>query len=584
MLLLLFCANITMGRSLVEIRTQRQFDELQQRIVETILAGDTDIKVLIKPGTYVAHEKHLSLINVIAPETTIRIIGEKAVIIPQGKDYYDGDAYHGSFSPNNSWMTGAKDVPVWSDIRYADGLIEVVDEIHKVCRLKSIEPLNNNADAHDIYILLPHWFRSSVYRIDSVQGQFLYFVAPDLSVGYKQGYNVNDDYNYGQQPIRYKLCNKVDGYLRIVQGRVVLPKETPRAREGKVKQFVVVDGCHLKSMEMNGLQFLGNSFVENQGALCFCKNDCREMVIRNCSFNGIRSNVITLFATPNVSIEDNSFCDCYYQAVMSDNGSAHTIVKGNTFTSMGKRVNNTPCVRCSGENYHIVGNTFIDYGYCAVKVGVWYKHCPDNLCYGIVENNNMLFSNSYISCISDYGLMDGGAIYVCTKNNGVIIRANNIHGYVGLKSNRGIFCDDGAFNFQLIGNKITQTPNGNSIDARRVKEVEESVTLGTGVANSNVNNVIRNNFVDGKIIFAGNERDENGCVKGVNYILLPRLGKFCENIYQNVYEEAKDIFVDCVIKSDGTVEVNRKDYKNIKKSEGWNLIKHHTNWFKIREF
>lgn len=50
--------------------------------------------------------------------------------------------------------------------------------------------------------------------------------------------------------------------------------------------------------------------------------------------------------------------------------------------------------------------------------------------------------------------MDGGAIYLATKNAGSIVRNNYIHGFSGMKSNLGIFRDDGASNFELYGNYI----------------------------------------------------------------------------------------------------------------------------------
>lgn len=106
----------------------------------------------------------------------------------------------------------------------------------------------------------------------------------------------------------------------------------------------------------------------------------------------------------------------------------------------------------------------------------------------------------------EHNLMDSGAIYLYTISNNTTVRYNSIHHYRGAGSNRGVFCDDGAKNFQIYGNTITDVANSYSIDSRRVTEDEDK--LGA----LNINNVIRDNIVDRPIRFQGNEMSNNGCI------------------------------------------------------------------------
>lgn len=95
--------------------------------------------------------------------------------------------------------------------------------------------------------------------------------------------------------------------------------------------------------------------------------------------------------------------------------------------------------------------------------------------------------------------MDSGAIYIFTQNDGAVIRNNYIHDYVGMKDNRGIFCDDGAYGFTITGNVIRNVPNSYSIDSRLCLNVETQA--GSVVKKVNYNNIIRNNRVDGPVRF-----------------------------------------------------------------------------------
>lgn len=502
------------------------------------------------PGTYIAKEKHITLKDIDAADTKIRFVGHGATLIPEGHEYHDRENYQGTFSVGNSWMSGNKDVETWSYVKYADSLIEVLNAEEKLCRLKCKNSFSADTDFNNAYILITHWYQSSTYKIEKIEGQYIYFTADDLKESSYGGYNVNDDYNYGNKTIRYKLCNIETGedYFRITDGKVHLPNGVTSVWEGKTYNYLTFQNCKFAIVEVDGIQFYGNAFAESHPAIIIRNTACKKIRIHKCGFYGMRGSIITVSASPNVKIDNNQFADTYYYGIWSNNGSANTVVEKNSFKSMGKRMNNTTCVGCLGTNYRVSDNVFLNFGYGGIRTGVWYKNNMKKPCTGVIENNDLSYSQDYLDHIDNYGIMDGGAIYLATKNAGSIVRNNYIHDFSGIKHNRGIFCDDGASNIEIYGNVITDIANSMCIDSRRVTFVERSNTPESGIERANINIVIRDNTVDGSIRFEAHEDSDNGCVKGANYILPAKDGKMPKMVISNVANPEEDI----VLKSSET--------------------------------
>lgn len=574
-LLLIFISSSSYAKTTIFIQNQKDFDLIEDRLVQCIKTGENKINVIILEGRYVAKEKHVALTNINAPKTKVLIKGCGAIIVPQGKDYRDGDLFKGTFSPYNSWMSGSSDVDVWSRVFYASGLIEVVDLSTKTCRLKSKEPLFTRFDMADAYILIPHGYQSSVYKIDKYENGYFYFVVPDLSKSAKSGYNVNDDYNYHKREIRYKLCNVLEDLLHVKNGHISLPAGVKIVREGKMQHYFYFKDCNFNSLVFDGLEIQGtqsNSFVSSRASLYFNNIKSNEIAIKNCIFSGMKINAISVLSTPNVHIENNAFKDCYYNAIESDNYSSNTIVKDNIFSRMGKRMQNTFCVISRGKDFMISNNSFYDYGYSAIGVGVWYKSNQNEPCCGIINNNTLEFSESYMSSIDNYGIMDSGAIYLWTKNDGVKILNNYISNYSGAGDNRGIFCDDGAYNFQIIGNVIIGITNSYCIDSRRVSSVEKTQSPSSGIIAANVNNVIQDNFIEGEIQFVGNETVVNGCAKGRNFLLSSgNKKKIKSNI--SCVDGIEDVIIESFSSGNNFWIVKPLDYKLLRQSPVWKQIK-----------
>ena len=560
----------------IVIDNQQSFDGLQNSLSNAIQKGEKEITVHISKGSFIAKENHIRLQDIHKSDLKIRIKGDGAIILPQGQEYRNGDKYVGNVKENSCWMSNSQDISTWSEIFYADGLIEILDEAKKQCRLKSKETLAliSNGATH---ILIPHWFQSSVYKIDKIAGNSIYFTATDLKISYNKGYNVNDDYNFGKKAIRYKLFNakRTKSSVRISEGKVFLPEGVSDVREGITNRLFLIQNCTLQSFEITGIKFYGNSNINSRSAIYIKTTNCSNIWVHDCEFRGMRSNVLTISSSPNVLVENNLFSDCYNYGIQSDNDSRNTVIKDNLFMNMGKSMQNTFCIVCRGDNFHISGNKMTDFGYGGIGVGVWYKNAKNNLCAGVVENNELTFTETYLANIAEYGIMDSGAIYVWTKNDGVIIRNNYIYNYSGAYGNRGIFCDDGAYNYQIYGNVILNILNSYCIASRREASVEMSNTPGSGVVKSNVNNVIRDNIVDGDILFAGHEDKNNGCVKGANYILLRKDGKAPKNTIKNISNPEEDIPLDYVGTANGKFYISSQSYRQLKKSKSWKQLRKH---------
>ena len=159
----------------------------------------------------------------------------------------------------------------------------------------------------------------------------------------------------------------------------------------------------------------------------------------------------------------------------------------------------------------IARNTFRDFAYGAIGIG---EHYGDNKVFvsGVVENNEMYYTESYFSNYKKHTLMDSGVIYFWTQNDSAIIRGNYIHDYIGMKDNRGVFCDDGASNLTITDNIIMNIANCYSIESRLVKDHRKDF-------HNNENNLIENNIVNNGILFMGYRENERHCKKGVNYYL-----------------------------------------------------------------
>ena len=574
---LLLFPFIDIKASEVVVHNQEDYDMLKRQILTALTRGEKEIDILFTPGIYYFKDNDFVISRIKAENTKIRFVGNGATLIPEGHRYYSGDTYEGDFSYDNSWMAGATDVSVWTQMRYADELIEVLDDRSKMCRLKCSEMRSFVVESGFAYVNITHWYKSSIYRIEKIEGDYLFFTAPDLnqSALIKNGVNLNDDFYFFKTLPRFRLCNVETGenLLRIKDGKLILPSGCNEVYEGKATRLYSIYNSELSEFVITGFTFLGNSYQDATSYIYFNDLKANSVKVKDCRFIGLHGNPISIIKTDNVTVEGNTFSDCYFGGVLSDNYSANTRIVNNVLERMGKRRQDTFTVTCRGTDYYICDNTFTNYGYGGISVGDWYRASHEQPSRGVVENNKLTFSEDYLKEIELDGIMDGGAIYLQTKNDGAILRNNIINGFSGAGGNKGIFCDDGAYGFSLIGNVVTSVKNSYCITSRRVTIVEDSHTPGTGIEASNINNIIKDNIVDGKVMFAGHERTDNGCVLGDNYVLIYTGEDMPEISISNVAVEGQFIPIEHTGTKRGKIGVSRKSYKLLKKSPEWKRLK-----------
>lgn len=566
LLFLFFCINAQSKETLV-VKTQSDFDNLNTEINTLLNGSSNNIDIIIQPGIYLFKDQHILIDDKRCFDKTIRIRGYGATLISEGNLLKKGDRFGHPFRDNNAFVDKYGHlIQIWSRVKTAEGRIEIIDENTKLCRLKYTEFHNKTEDdCKNAFIKIPHWFKMSRYSIRKIEDGFIYFRAVDLKESFfMNGWNINDDYNYdNESDIRFFVCNIEEDStdLHINNDIVCCSRDYGLIRECMAERLLSVSNSSFKKLSISGLKILGNAYYGNY-LIQFNNVISDGISIKSVSFRGLKSNVISLSSTSNVTVEKCSFCECYRGCIFSDIRSIKTSVINCDFKKVGLEFEDSFAIKCQGDCYYVASNTFEDYGYGAINVGLVPARRPEDAASGLVEKNKISYTEDYARIASMAGIMDGGAIYVSTRNKNAVIRYNVINGHTGYKDNRGIFLDDGAYNTQVYCNVIMNITNSYCVDARRV-DLD---------AYSNTNNCIKDNIVDGNIRFAGSDIENNGCILDANYILTSD-STMVHNKYQNVRTLAPDIIVQYRNAKGNLLLVNRYDYKRLKKSGAWHLSK-----------
>ena len=481
----------------IRISTQGDFDSMGQNLIGKILSGEKDISVQILPGVYAFRENHLDLSQVNEPDVSITISGDGATIRAEGGIPQALDPKIGYIS-----LSGGN-VDPWGPFYSLRRQVDILSKDTKECRIRWDETdFVPDKGTCPRYVRITRWYLSSVYKVTRMDDKYLYFIADDLDKSFYLGWNVNDDYHYGGSFPRFS----------------VLPAgvpDIPDLRECRATRFLRLwYGTHLKSVTLSGLRFLGNARDGLTGLLDFMSPEC-ECLVKDCRFEGMRSaRVISVGNTNSVSIEECVFNDIYEDGVNASHSSVGTRVYRCRFERCGLGMVNSFCTTGSGTDFHVAYNTFLDFGYSAIGLGYGYLNEHKHEISAIAEHNQLTYSTEWAAHPEQHCLMDSGAIYVSTQNDRTIIRNNQILSYTGMKGNRGIFCDDGAYNLQIYGNTILGINNDYSIDSWRCKRVERDPA--SKVQRTNYNIRIYDNVVNAPILFEPRDEEPNGCYLGDN--------------------------------------------------------------------
>lgn len=481
----------------IKVRNQHEFEGLNEAIAQAIDAGRTSISIKIGRGTYRFKENHVTLKDV-HQNVAITIVGKKAVLT------------------SCSDLREADNTP-WQEMVQMDDIIQVIDKDKKLCKIPFPNQWNEETRRAMARIQVTQWFRAPVYDVEKIDAQGIYFIAKELewdnNYG-RKGYNVNYDYLYlGKNP-RFRLYDK------------------RKSVAAMASCFLKVENTEGVTIDLSGISFKGNK--SGQPLIAMSNVETQQVYIHNCTFERIHGNVGNFSNVNNVTFDQNIVRNSDGHEVRFVKNCGIVRVTNNFFENCGQAIGNTFCVTCWESSYYIAHNTFRDFGYGAIGVGVWHGFTKEYPSKGIIEHNEIYFTPTYFSEVWKHTLMDSGAIYTWTQNDEVIIRYNYIHDYSGAGDNRGMFCDDGACNLKIYGNVVLNTPNCYSIDARRSKDQHEGFT-------NNANNFMAYNVVDGCVRFQGYGDEERHCVKGANYVIEG--DTTVENKFENLETSIEDVAV-----------------------------------------
>ena len=164
------------------------------------------------------------------------------------------------------------------------------------------------------------------------------------------------------------------------------------------------------------------------------------------------------------------------------------------------------------------------------------------------------------------GLSDSGAIYVGTNNNHCTIRFNTINNFGGHGSNRGIFCDDGAYNLSIYGNIVNKTANSYDIDSRNCATITYRQTPKG--YKFNTNNFISYNICEKSIRVEGNSLEkENKCYL-IHNIIIGNNTKEPQIRSKNNMTSKKSFLIDPY----GKINIKGKYHPSINFLKIWNSL------------
>ena len=412
----------------IPVTNQEEFNGARRAILNSMDGGAKNILVNFRKDRYFFDDAIISLIMQKRPDVRLTIEGNGSEIVSSRDEkavYCQLDA--------SSFSSLMIPVSAWGQWNQCEAPIDIYDEAKKICRI----PARGVSFVNGMMIQVSQWYETVICPVLKCDKNYIYFIDKNLS--YNQGrkcWSINEDIRFGRMMPRYRIFNP----------------RIPAEHVCKGATFLSLYGSEFESISISGLNFIGN---RSENALMMIERfNGPAFVVSDCTFANLSGDAIYVISSNNVSIGRNVFKQCERYAVWSDNLSNGTVISDNVFERMGQRIIYGGVVNCQGDRFTISGNRFTDFPYAAIQIGNHYTSFPANRCAGIVENNVIEYSESYIKDRDNCTLMDSGAIYVFTICDDVVIRNNTIKNYTGKAKNRGIFCDDGAKNVTIRGNVI----------------------------------------------------------------------------------------------------------------------------------
>lgn len=535
---------------LIKISSQIELSQLNDKVRKAIKDGRKNIVVDISQGTYYYDRLPVYLYNIDAPDVCLSIKGNSAIMIAGGKDYPSAISIK---TPNRyySYLDQAgKSIDLFGDVFQLKSQVEVVNVSSKLCRIPLQEPASYTSG---MLIQLSEWYQSAVYSVKRIQGGYLYFVADNLKYdNTRKCYNVNYDYGVSSLYPRYRLWDP--SKIKRVNGRI---------HECTVNYFLCLYRVKLKSFSLSDLSFNGSAKGEKNALLYFREVDAEQITMEDCSFENMNHRIVQLADTDNFLFKNNTIKNCMFEGIYSSTDCENTIVTGNTFYRLGKAWTNTSAVSCYGKNFSIANNTFEDVSYCSINVGAHVNWTHKKVTSGVIEHNEIWFGEEYFRNGYKYNLIDGGAVYIATMNEKVIVRYNYIHNYSGINSNRAVYFDEGAMNVRIYGNVIRDIPHGHALFSWR------STRVNSIIPESNDGIDFFYNVIWGRYKF--DEKENSSCIKGKNLLLYDE--KLPETTIINFAYQEDDILSKGASVKDGIIALPGSALKELQKFPTYEGVK-----------
>lgn len=527
----------------IRINTQDNLSNLNKQIKGAIKEGENNIEVLFSKGVFFYDKLSVYLYNINAENVSISFKGNQTVLVAGGKEYKKNSK---ALSPNrtNIYLDGQLDlINLYGETNVSLGQVEVLDEKSKLCR---IALATKELFVPGMKVQISEWYRAPVYEVTDIKNGFVYFIASNLEYDKaKKCLNVHYDSVISKIKPRVRLFNP--GYIKNVTGAI---------HECEVSNFLTLYRVKLRSFSISGIEFCGSAKGEH--AICYFRDVKTEGIqISDCKFRYINQRIIRLKQTPNFTFENNRVDSCFYGAVYSDIDCPNTIVKGNKFYRAEMGWTNSSCVVCCGEDFWVSNNQFEDIAYASITSG--YRSTKEGMMIsrGLIEYNEFFFGNDYYSHPEKYTLVDGGAIYLTTFSEELVVRYNYFHNIRGVKSYRAIYCDDGAMNVTIYGNIICGITNAHSILSWRAK------SLNNQYAQTNDGINLFFNIIGGK--YKMDERPNSSCVHGKNLIIYKEGEQVPERILNNFAYQEDDVYSTGASIVKGRLKLSDAAMKELKK-------------------
>ena len=452
----------------LSITGPQNFDRLDERIDSVLAAGEREVDVRFAPGIYFFREGHLTLSGIPAPGAVLRLGGNGAYLVGAS------DGVDPAFENGFVDLAGRKAWDALEPVRKA-GFWPVRIPFRKglyILRCKG-EADVSEADATGMKIILSQWFVGAVYEVVKISRGWLFF----RRVPYRT--RIWSELRFGRCLPRYMLFS---------------PRKARKAYACAASNFLSVENSRVGGIVLDGLHFLGNG--EGDRLIRFSGVEADSVVIRECSFDGIRSRGVLVENTDHFRLRDTEFRDGALNQVYVDKTSDDARIEGNRFYRNGLLMTNDPVLDCKGSGFRVRENYIEDFSYSAIGAGLHYTDTAGLVTSGVIEKNEICMSEPYRQAPMR-SLIDGGAIYVWTQNKDLVIRENYIHDIAGPHGNRGIFGDDGVVNLKICDNTVLRVRGSYAIDVRKAHRVGRRKNSAIRRVNEGI--VIRGNTYDGRV-------------------------------------------------------------------------------------